>query len=676
MNDPGRNRLLFLVITGLVVLLPVLAGLQFFWLGQLSSSEVDLKRSSLQTSALQFGHALNNEIYPAQWAFRVSFTHSLDEIARQLRSGYRNWNNRTAHPDIIESIYWVDYDINRELHLYEFNSDDGTLSQIPWPDHLSGWHTYFIERTRRQLEYYQPLYSKSISREEKERSFLDLSAQLMVERPAIIIPVSIDSDIQSANLLANLNATSSGRAGHTLITLNKSHLNDTLFPALADTLIYSIEEDVDVLIVSNTDSTKAIYKSHPDLNISHFQTADARQQIGLFRWMPFTSASRIASGYATLLARDRIMADSIVEQMQRSQTFSPIENFGAGNTAFTDYPVQAIIRLVQEEHYQGELTADHLMMALSRLSGDTDLRPTSPVASSSSQPLSTSPPDHAWMLLLQHKQGSLEQVVQSSQRKNLFLSFGILGILGIAILLIYISARKARTLAERQMSFVAGVSHELRTPLAVILSASQNIADGVVSKPDRLKQYGELISQEGRRLTDMLEHILELAGVQSGKIKYAKEHIPVMQLVEDVLESWDKTLQKKEFQVDVHIEPNLPDILGDSRSLRITLGNLISNAIKYSNGHRSITINAYRAPTKGHRELRIAVSDKGKGIPDNEQTRIFEEFYRGEDATKAQIHGNGIGLSLVKKTMEAHQGNVSVQSELNKGSTFTLHFPI
>ena len=84
MNDFSRHRLLFLVLTGLVVLLPFLATLQYHWLGQLSSSEVERKRSSLQASARQFGHALNNEIYPAQWTFRVSFTQSLDEIARLL----------------------------------------------------------------------------------------------------------------------------------------------------------------------------------------------------------------------------------------------------------------------------------------------------------------------------------------------------------------------------------------------------------------------------------------------------------------------------------------------------------------------------------------------------------------------------------------------------------------
>ena len=675
MIDTGKHRLLFLVITGLVVLLPFLAALQYHWLGQLSSSEVDRKRSSLQTSAIQFGHAINNEIYPAQWAFRVSFTHSLDEISRQLRSGYLTWYSRTSHPDIIESVYWVDYDAERDLQLFEFDTASGALSPTPWPEHLSGWHTYFIERTRRQLEYYQPTDAQSIRNHSEERAFLDLSGQLMTERPAIIIPVSIDSDLESENLFANLNATSTGRAGHTLITLNTSYLIDSFFPDLADTLIYSIEKDVDLLIVSNSDSSQAIYKSHPDLNISHFKTADARQKIGLFRWMPFTSASRLASGYASLLERDQLIADSLVGQIQRAITPSATEDFTPSSATFTDYPVQAIIQLAEEEHYEGELTAEHLAMALSRLRDEPDAPLSSPTVLNTTPTPPASPSDQAWMLLLQHKRGSLETVVQANQRKNLILSFGILGILGIAILFIYISSQRARTLAERQMSFVAGVSHELRTPLAVILSASQNLADGVVSKPDRLKQYGELISQEGRRLTDMIEHVLELAGIQSGKKQYVKENIPVQKLIDDVLASWEKTIQKKDFDVTVHIEPELPEISGDVRSLQMTLGNLISNAIKYSNGHRSITINAYRYPERRHRELRIAVSDKGKGIPDEEKNRIFEEFYRGADVTQAQIHGNGIGLSLVKKTMEAHQGKVTVESERNKGSTFTLHFP-
>ncbi|MBX2822888.1 MAG: HAMP domain-containing histidine kinase [Rhodothermaceae bacterium] len=678
MNDFSRHRLLFLVITGLVILLPFLASLQYKWLGQLSSSELDRKQSSLQTSARQFGHALNNEIYPAQWAFRVSFTQSLDEVARQLRTGYASWSARTSRPELIESIYWVEYAPDRSIQLFTFDRGTGQLHATPWPANLEGWRTYFIERSRRQLEYYRPEYQYAAQHSASEDTFLSLGAELMVNRPAIIIPVSIDSEIASEDLLANLNATSSGRAGHTLITLNHEHLVGSFFPALSDTLIYSIEQDVDLMIVSSIDSTQAIYSSDPELDVSHFNTPDAKQNIGRFRWMPFTSASRLAFGYASLIERDGIIADSVVDQLNRSWPSTPADSFiESAAQVLTDYPAQAIIRLVQEEDYKGALTADHLMMALSRLRLQTESSSgsTSPTTEQSSS-TAASPPSHAWTLLMRHKEGSVESVVQASQRKNLFLSFGILGILGVGIILIFTSAQRARNLADRQMNFVAGVSHELRTPLAVILSASQNLADGVVSEPKRLQKYGELISHEGRRLTDMIENMLELAGVQSGKKKYMREDIPVKKLIDEALNTWDKTIQQQNFTVEVNIEPDLPSIYGDPHALHTALSNLISNAIKYSNGQRSIEISAKCTQRFTRKEVTIEVTDKGKGIPKQEQSKIFEEFYRGAAATKAQIHGNGIGLSLVKKTMDAHQGSVSVSSESNEGTTFTLRFPI
>ena len=677
MNDFGRHRLLLLVIAGLVILLPFLAALQYQWLGQLSSSELDRKRSSLQTSARQFGYAINNEIYPAQWSFRVSFTHSLEEISRQLRTGHALWSSRTSKPELIESIYWVEYAPDRSLQLFSFDTSTGELSPTPWPADLDGWRTYFIERTRRQLEYYQPQYQNASLQSPENSTFLELGAELMATRPAIIIPVSIDSEIASEDLLANLNATSMGRAGHTLITLNYDHLVESFFPALSDTLIHSINPDVDLMIVSSIDSTKAIYASNPELDITHFSAPDAKRNVGRFRWMPFTTPSRLIFGYASLMERDDVIADSVVDQFNQTWSAPALQDSQLlVDTGFiTDYPAQAIIRLVQEENYEGELTADHLMMALNRLGQQPEGTP-STEASVNRSVSPASPPSHAWTLLLRHKDGSVETVVQANQRRSLFLSFGILGILGTGIILIFTSARRARNLANRQMNFVAGVSHELRTPLAVILSASQNLADGVVSDPSRLKKYGELISHEGRRLTDMIENMLELAGVQAGKKKYVKETIPVQDLIDKALSTWEKPIKQNNFDVELDIEPDIPHISGDPHAIQMALSNLISNAIKYSNGHRNIGIKASKVRRRARREVVIEVSDKGKGIPHEEQSKIFEEFYRGKDAAAAQIHGNGIGLSLVKKTMEAHQGSVSVQSEPNEGSTFTLRFPI
>ena len=729
MNYSGKHKLMFLAITGLVVLLPFLATLQYRWLGQLSSSEVTRLRASLQTSARHFGRSIDHEIYPVQWAFRVSFTQSLDEIARQLRTGYSIWSVRTNQPELIESIYWVDYDNDRRLNLFRFDPHSGELSQIPWPSDLEGWRTYFIERTRYQLEFYQPLYAQADLSSPTKDDFLALGAHLMVERPAVIIPVSIDSDIASENLLANLNATTSGIAGHTLITLNRTHLVESFFPTLCDSLVYSIEPNVDLMIVSSVDSNETIFQSDDQLDISRFEKPDARQNIARFRWMPFTSASRIALGYTTLIERDQDLADSLVTHFQ--QLWSPEEEESYQNNGLlyqTDYPAQAIIQLAQEENYKGELTAEHLLMALSRVQSQAELvereqnrhdtqrsnavntaqqkaPPTkeqiapdtraqqslatvSPETTSSALPTKAnvlpapvaatalpSPPLHAWTLLLRHKEGSLETAVQANQRRNLFLSFGILSILGVAILLIYNSAQRARTLAERQMDFIAGVSHELRTPLAVILSASENIADGVVSDKSRLKQYGELIGKEGKRLSDMVEHVLELAGIQSGKNTYTKERVNVEDLIQESISAWQKQLDEKHFEVHVEIEDNLPDFSGDPRALHMTLSNLISNAIKYStNGCQYIGITASKCPDSNR--LVVEVTDKGAGIPQEELPHLFDQFYRGKAAMQAQIQGNGIGLSIVKKTMDGHRGIVSVKSKLNKGSTFTLYFPL
>ena len=135
---------MLVVVVGLVALLPILAALQYRWIGQLSDGEVDRLRSNLQTSADLFGQAVNHEIFPAQFAFRVSFTGSLEQISRELSLNYQYWASHTSRPDIIENIYWINYDNDLNLHLYRFEPADGKLSEEAWPTELLGWKTYFI----------------------------------------------------------------------------------------------------------------------------------------------------------------------------------------------------------------------------------------------------------------------------------------------------------------------------------------------------------------------------------------------------------------------------------------------------------------------------------------------------------------------------------------------------
>src|SRR5262249_35603336 len=123
----------------------------------------------------------------------------------------------------------------------------------------------------------------------------------------------------------------------------------------------------------------------------------------------------------------------------------------------------------------------------------------------------------SWQLVLTHQAGSLDVAVQKARDKNLAIGFGILLLLGVSVALTLLSAQRERRLAQQQMQFVSAVSHELRTPLAVICSAGENLADGVVQDSERARKYGTLVRNEGHRLAEMVEQVLDFAGIQSGK---------------------------------------------------------------------------------------------------------------------------------------------------------------
>ena len=683
MKEIRRNKLMLWVIIGLLALLPILAALQYHWIGQLTNNEVERLRTNLQTSADNFGHAVNREFFPAQFAFRVSFTGSLEQISRELSLNYQYWSSRVSRPDLIENIYWIDYGTDQTLELYRFEPAEGVLIEQPWPADLMGWKEYFIDRNRRQLEQYNP----SLADQGNSDAFLEKGARLLATRPAIPIPVSIDSELSPADLFANLNATSSGRAGHTLLTLNVDYLKDTFFPEIKKEFFH-VDDDVDLIIHSNSEQERIIFKSDPDLSLAMFEQPDAEADIARFRLNRFASASRLAFGYASLIDRDQLVADSIMGQVQRAWQPALRDSFIVeSQELMTDFPLHAVIRLAQEDNYRGELTAEDLLVALTSLTeaqnssqetstANTGNATSNPVAAQTSDAPQQAYPEHAWTVKIRHKTGSLEASVGANRRRNLILSFGILMILGVATVLIYTSSRRAQELADRQMSFVTGVSHELRTPLAVIKSAADNLADGVVSQPDRMQKYGQLIRKESARLTEMVEQVLELAGVLSNKKQMTREANTVDQLITDALDVCKESISENEFEVDLSLAKDLPQITGDPHALQVAISNLINNAMKYSNGNRWIGIRTLLHENGRGPEVQIQVSDKGVGIPPTDLPFIFEDFYRGPSVRKAQIKGNGIGLSIVKKTMDAHGGRVTVESEEANGSTFTLHLPV
>jgi signal transduction histidine kinase len=298
-----------------------------------------------------------------------------------------------------------------------------------------------------------------------------------------------------------------------------------------------------------------------------------------------------------------------------------------------------------------------------RRGGDADLRPGDQRR-----------PDFRWTLLVQHQSGSLEAAVAGARRRNLAIGFGILLLLTVSVVLLAASSRRAQRLAQQQIEFVAGISHELRTPIAVIRSAGENLSQGVVGNVDRVKRYGATIETQARRLGEMVERVLQYAGIESGRAVAARSLLDVEEIIESAIEG-AAPVAGSGVVIERHVAPALPPVVGDSAALRSAIQNLVANALKYGGSDRWVGIRATQERERRQAVVRITVSDHGPGIPAAELEHIFEPFFRGTDAMSRQVEGSGLGLSLVQRIVTAHGGRITVSSRPGSGSAFAITLP-
>ena len=275
----------------------------------------------------------------------------------------------------------------------------------------------------------------------------------------------------------------------------------------------------------------------------------------------------------------------------------------------------------------------------------------------------------AWQVFVRYKTGSLDALVARSRTRNLAIGLGVLALLAAGFVFVIGSALRQQRLARQQIEFVAAVSHELRTPLAVIRSAAENLADGVVADGDQVRRYGSLIRSEGVRLSDMVERVMEYSGIHSGAARPHAE-VDVARLVHEVVAAVSADARDRGIRVASFVANDLPPVVGDADALRAAIQNVLGNAVKYSPDGSTVDV---RAEADSDR-LRIVVIDRGLGIGADELPHVFKPFYRGQNARDAQIRGTGVGLSVVRHVMDAHQADLQIGSRVGAGTTVTLTF--
>lgn len=278
-----------------------------------------------------------------------------------------------------------------------------------------------------------------------------------------------------------------------------------------------------------------------------------------------------------------------------------------------------------------------------------------------------------WTMSLHGPGTTPEQWARANFAFNVALSVVLAAVLVGGIVLALGAAGRAVRLSEVKSDFVSNVSHELRTPLASIRVFAELLRLGRVPSADKVQEYGEYIEAESRRLSRLIDNILDFSRIESGRKEYQFVLADLREVVAATVKTFDAHLRHSGFRVALEgLDQPLPKVSIDADAIGQALHNLLDNAVKYSGDAKEIAVRLGRDGDF----LVLSVQDHGIGIPRGEQEKIFDRFHRVGTALVHEVKGSGLGLSIVRHIVQVHGGRVSVASGPGAGSAFTIRLPI
>ena len=610
-------------VLALASVLTLLAVLQYRWSGEVSEAASARMKSNLQASMMGFRQDLYRELVVVCAAFRPEFGGTRDLKARYAQQ-YESWSRTATHPELVANIFLLEDAGGKHQTLVRLNQATRQFESADWPsgddrllERLSAASSEMALMGGRFAPPENKHAHKGTSAAFAESGRRPLGGPWALEQniPALIhplVPLEIERQRNDHTRQAGM-AWVFRQAGMAwvVIQLDRKVLGEQLRELTERYFAGPDGLEYQVAVLGGNDRGEVVYSSATDFGKNAGGGADAT--LDLFGGPP----SPPFPGQSILLPGDRTAGSRSPGGADRGR-FDPGSGF-------------------------------------SRL-----------------EPIHYSVQDKDWQLVVKHRKGSLDSVVAGMRRRDLAVSFGILLVLAATMAMILIASQRARRLAKLQMEFVTGVSHELRTPLAVISSAADNIADGVVDSRQQLARYGTVIKKQARQLNNLVEQILLFAATRQNGVHYNLRSLQVKEVIDAALNDTSELLRGAGFTVEQTIEPDLPQVMGDLPALSQCLQNLITNAVKYGGEDRWIGVRACAEEGQDGKQVLIAIEDHGPGIEHADLQHIFEPFYRSPAVRAAQVHGSGLGLPLAKSIAEAMGGGLRAASERGKGSSFIL----
>ncbi len=278
-----------------------------------------------------------------------------------------------------------------------------------------------------------------------------------------------------------------------------------------------------------------------------------------------------------------------------------------------------------------------------------------------------------WQLNFSQRDPRLFESFLTSRRGIYFFIFLLIGgILIFGLILTVRTVSRELELARMKSDFVSTISHEFKSPLTSIRQLAEMLQSGRVPSEDRRQKYYDVLVEQSERLSLLTENVLNFAKIEEGKKEFRFELVDIKAMLEDIVSPIQERVSHDGFELELKMESPLSSIQADSTSINQAVTNLIDNAIKYSGEKKRAIVSIFVEDNT----LVISVRDFGIGVKKEELNRVFDRFYRGGDELTRTVKGSGLGLALVKQIVEAHKGNVSVESEPGQGSTFTIKLPL